>query len=166
MQDASNPTGGDYSWNSALCRALDILNDFMANSVDHLGIYLHLARASDQRRRPMVRDRLLIMAGAIAAEMHLDTVAAYCRHQVLQHNPRHLVRRWPTLSAALDDEDFKSHRAQLKRRYPREKAEQMLDSLGIQLANERDTYFSDFEYAAAIMGTTPDALDEQFGELG
>ena len=138
----------------------------MPGSVDHLGIYLHLARASDQRRRPMVRDRLLVLAGAIAAEMQLDAVAAYCRHQVLEHNPRHLVRRWPTLSAALDDEDFKSHRAQLKRRYPREKAEQMLDSLGIQLANERDTYFSDIEYAAAIMGTTPDALDEQFGELG
>ena len=163
MQDALNPTGGYLSWNSTLCKALAPLNDVMAGSVDHLGIYLHLARASDQRRRPMVRDRLLVLAGALAAEMKLAAVAAYCRQQVLEHNPCHLVRRWPTLSAALDDDDFKSHRAQLKRRYPREKAEQMLDSLGIQLANERDTYFSDFEYAAAIMGTTPDALDEQFG---
>ena len=137
--------------------------DPMSPSADLLGVYLHLARASDQRRRPMVRDRLLVLAGALAAEMDLASVAAYCRHQVLQHNPRHLVRRWETLAAALDDEDFHCHRNQLLRRYPREKAEQMLVSLGIQMANERDTYFSDLEYAAAILGTTPDDLDEQFG---
>ena len=65
----------------------------MSYSVEQLGIYLHLARASDQRRRPLVRDRLLILAGAIAAEIDLDAVAAYCRHQVLLHNPHHLLRQ-------------------------------------------------------------------------
>ena len=136
----------------------------MSSSVEQLGIYLHLARASDQRRRPLVRDRLLILAGAIAADIELDAVAACCRHPVLLHHPHHLLRQWPTLTAALNTEDFRCHLSQLFRRYPQEKAEQMLESLGIQLANERDTYFSDFEYAAAILGTTPDALDEQFGQ--
>ena len=135
----------------------------MSALADHLGIYLHLAWASGQRRRPMVRDRLLVLAGAIAAELDLDAVAAYCRYQILEHNPRHFVRRWLTLSAALDDEDFQRHRKQLQRRYPREKAEQMLESLGIQMAREREAYFSDYEYAAAILGTTPEALEEEFG---
>lgn len=136
----------------------------MSDLADQLGMYLHLARASGRRRRPMVRDRLLVLAGAIAAELDLDAVAACCRHQILQHNPRHFVRRWPTLSAALGDEDFQGHHKQLQRRYPREKAEQMLESLGIQMAREREAYFTDYEYAAAILGTTPEALEEEFGE--
>ena len=53
---------------------------------------------------------------------------------------------------------------QLWRRYPSERVEQMLETLGIQMAREREAYFSDDEYAAAIMGTTPEALDEMFGD--
>lgn len=136
----------------------------MAEPIEQLGIFLHLARASELRRRPMISDRLLILAGSIAAEMNLDAVAAYCRHQVLQHNPHHLVRRWSDLAEALGHQDFQFHRARLQRRYPFEKAEQMLDSLGIQVANERNAYFSDLEYAAAILSTTPAALNEQFGK--
>ena len=79
------------------------------------------------------------------------------------HNPRHMLRRWPNMGEALLDEDFQSHLKQLRRRYPCEQVERMLDSLGIQMARERDTYFSDIEYAAAILGTTTDALDEMFG---
>ena len=136
----------------------------MSDRARHLGTYLHLARASQQRRRPLVRDRLLVLAGALAAEMDLDPIAAYCRREVLSHNPQHLVRRWPTLAIALGDEEFQSHRRQLQRRYPMEKAEQMLVTLGIQMARERETYFSDYEYAAAILGTTTQSLNEQFGE--
>ena len=136
----------------------------MHSSAKHLGMYLHLARASQQRRQPMVRDRLLVLAGALAATMDLNPIAAYCRREILSHNPQHLVRRWPTFDVALGDEDFQSHHKQLKRRYPSEKVEQMLVSLGIQMARERETYFSDYEYAAAILGTTTKILNEQFGE--
>ena len=136
----------------------------MSDLAEQLGVYLHLARASGQRRRPMIRDRLLVLAGAIAAELELDAVAAYCRYQILEHNPRHFVRRWPTFSVALEEEDFQGHRKQLQRRYPREKAEQMLESLGIQMAREREAYFTDYEYAAAILGTTPEALEKEYGE--
>ena len=135
----------------------------MSNLTHQLGIYLHLARASRQRRRPLVRDRLLVLAGATAVQMNLPQIAAYCRREILLHNPRHMLRRWPNMDEALLDEDFQSHLKQLRRRYPCEQAERMLDSLGIQMARERDTYFSDIEYAAAILGTTTDALDEMFG---
>ena len=122
-----------------------------------LGTYLHLARASALRRRPMVRDKLLVLAGVIAAELGMSDVAASCRAKVLAHNPRHLVRRWPTLAEALADERFEPYLKQLRRRYTPEKAEHMLSSLGIELARERALYLSDEEYAAALLETTPDA---------
>lgn len=129
-----------------------------------LSVYLHLASASQCRRRPHVRDRLLLIAGSIASEMGLESIASYCRYEVLQHNPRHLVRRWPTIAEALQQEDFRCVLKQLKRRYPQERAERMLQSLGIELGNERATYYSDLEYAAALLGVPLDVLRHQFGE--
>lgn len=128
----------------------------MAQADRLLGTYLHLARASALRRRPMVRDKLLVLAGVIAAEMGLDEISARCRQKVLAHNRRHIVRRWRTLAEALADERFLSYLKQLRRRYTPEKAEHMLSSLGIELARERALYVSDHEYAASILETTPD----------
>ena len=82
----------------------------------------------------------------------------------LAHNPRHLIGRWPTIDTALSDADFLCFLKQLQRRYPQERAERLLQSLGIELAQERNAYFSDYEYAAALLGTTPDDLNREFGE--
>jgi hypothetical protein len=112
------------------------------------------------------RDKLLVLAGVFAAAAGIHPVAALCRHKVLQHNRHHLIGHWPTVRIALEDEDFHMFIKQLDRRFPREKAELMLDELGIDMANERDTYLNEFEYAAALLGTTPDALDEQFDDDG
>ena len=130
-------------------------------SADHLlGMYLHLARASRLRRQPLVRAKLLILAGVHAEEMGLDQIAALCRHRVLAHNPRHLVRRWPTVGEALQTEAFQSHVKQLRRRYSPEKVEHMLVSLGIEIGRERAAYFSDTEYAAALLDTRPESIDD------
>ena len=135
----------------------------MSDPVDKLGLYLHLARASQQRRRPHVRDRLLVIAGVIAGRMELTHISAYCRHKILEHNPNHLVRRWPTLEDAMEDEDFLHFLKQVQRRYPQEKAERMLSSLDIHMEREREAYYTDEEYAAALMGSTPDELARMFG---
>ena len=125
-----------------------------------LSVYLHLAQASRLRRRPHVRDRLLVVAAAIAATMQLGRLAAYCRQLILDHNPHHLIGNWPTVLEALETEDFHSYLRQVQRRFPQERAERMLDSLGIELGRERESYYSDYEYAAALLGTTPDQIDE------
>jgi hypothetical protein len=125
-----------------------------------LGVYLHLAQASRRRRRPLVRDRMLLLAGVVAANMRLDPVAAYCRQTILQHNPQHLVGRWTSLTEALADEEFLAFLKQVRRKYPPEKAERMLASLGLEMARERDAYYSDLEYAAAILGVTPHELQQ------
>ena len=110
-----------------------------------------------------MRDRMLVLAGVLASEIGLPSVADYCRDHVLRHNPRHLIRRWPTITAALEDEDFRLFMKQVRRRYPAEKAERMLDTFGLVMARERDTYYTDAEYAAAILGTTPAELDRLYG---
>ena len=130
----------------------------MAEAGRTLGTYLHLARASHSRRQPMGRDKLLILAGVQAEEMGLDTISALCRHKILAHNARHLVGQWLTLNDALADDEFQMYLKQLRRRYSREKTEHMLHALGIELGREREAYFSDLEYAAALLDTTPEAI--------
>jgi hypothetical protein len=139
----------------------DVLSDGqngMADADRTLGMYLHLARASHMRRQPMVRDKLLVLAGVQAEQMGLDEISALCRHKILAHNARHLVRGWPTLTAALADEKFQSYLKQLKRRYSAEKTEHILHSLGIELGREREAYFNDLEYAAALLDTRPSSI--------
>ena len=138
----------------------------MAASHDPLALYLHLASASQRRQRLLVRDKMLVLAAVEAAERSLDQVAAHCRLKILSHNAAHLVSHYPTIAAALADERFQSYFRRLKRNYSVEKAEHMLSSLGIDLAGERGAYFDDQEYAASLLGTTPEALDRQFGENG
>ncbi len=132
----------------------------MSNPCDILGLYLHLARATQRRNQPHLRDRLLVIAGVNAARMRLPRVAAYCRQLILQHNRAHLVRRWPRLEDALQDDDFLCFLKQAQRRYPQEKAERMLSELGIIIDNERDTYYTDEEYAAALLGETPASIQQ------
>ncbi len=107
---------------------------------------------------------MLLLAGAIAAERGLDQVAACCRQRVLAHNAGHLIGRYATFSAALEDDRFQTYLRRLRRDFPLEKAEHMLDSLGIQLAGERETYYTAHEYAASLLGVSPEELDRRFGE--
>jgi hypothetical protein len=120
-----------------------------------LAMYLHLARASQMRQQPMVRDKLLVLAGVQAQEMGLESVADDCRQMILAHNGRHLVRQWPDFEGALSDERFQMYLKQLKRRYSPEKIEHMLASLGIEMGSERATYFTDLEYATALLDAVP-----------
>jgi hypothetical protein len=136
----------------------------MAQASRLLGVYLHLARASNLRRQPMVRDKLLVLAGVTASEMGLDDVAALCRERILAHNGRHLVHRWPTLADANADERFQVYLKQLRRRYSPEHAEHLLTTLGIELGRERETYFNDHEYAAALMGGTPETMPSMLAQ--
>ena len=135
----------------------------MSSPVELLGLYLHLARAATLRKRWLVSDRFLVLAAALAEQIDLTPIAEHCRLQVLAHNPGHMLARWPTLAAALAEPDFLSLLNQLLRRYNREKAEQLLQSLGIERGAERAAYYSDGEYAAGLLGVAWRDLEQQFG---
>ena len=106
---------------------------------------------------------MLLIAATIATRMRLPRISAYCRRKILIHNPRHLIGRWPSVEEAIDDPDFLHLLKSVQRRYPQEKAERLLDSLGIERGRERDAYYSDEEYAAALLGSTLDELCQLFG---
>jgi hypothetical protein len=123
----------------------------MADPARSLAVYLHLARASDLRRQPLVTAKLLVLAGASAMELDLADVADRCHAAVLARNPRHLLRHWPSFSDADPTERFQSFLKQLRRQYSPEKAEHMLGSLGVDMARERELYANEQEYASALL---------------
>ena len=104
---------------------------------------------------------MLLLASASAANLQLVKLAHYCRNEILKHNPRHLIGRWPSVAEALLDDEFLALLKRVRRKYPVERAETLLSSLGIETENERDAYYHDSEYAAAILGIDPlELLDE------
>jgi hypothetical protein len=135
----------------------------MTPPVELLGTYLHLARAAELRRQPWVRDRVLLMAAVIAAQIELAPIAAACRERILAHNPGHIVSRWPTIAAAIGEEDFQTLVQQLVTRYSPEQAEHLVQQLGIERGQERAVYESDGEYAAALLGADWTELVQRFG---
>lgn len=126
-------------------------------------MYLHLARASEARQRMHVRDRLLVVAAVLASRNELPRIAAYCRERILKHNPAHLIQRWDTVFEAAGDPEFAHFLRHIERRYPPENAEGMMQSLGLELGRERQTYYNYEEYAASLLGTNQDELDKMFG---
>ena len=135
----------------------------MTPPIDLLASYLHLARAAERRRQSLVRDRVLVLAAVIAAQIDLAPIAAACREQILAHNPGHMIGRWPTVGAALGEEDFQSLVNQLSTRYGPERVETLVERLGIERANERAAYASDGEFAAALLRLDWEDLKRRFG---
>ncbi|HET6882086.1 MAG TPA: hypothetical protein VFI31_18110 [Pirellulales bacterium] len=124
---------------------------------DLLLTYLELSRAARLRNRPWDRDKLLLLAGAAAAERGRHTIASLCKREILSHNAGHLVAQYAKLAEALADERFSRYLNQLRRKYTAERCEHMLASLGID-PDERRAKFVDLdEYAAATIGEQPDA---------
>jgi hypothetical protein len=109
----------------------------MSEPIDILALYLHLATASEQRRRPHVRDRLLVIAATIAARCNLTRIAEHCKSKILEHNPHHLIGRWESVEVALEDSDFLHLLRSVQRQYPQEKAERLLETLGVERGSER-----------------------------
>jgi len=105
----------------------------------------------------------LVIAAAIAARLKLPRIAKHCQSKILQHNPHHLIGRWEIVESALEDSDFLHLLRSVQRRYPQERAERLLETLGIDRASERDAYYSDEEYAASLLGVTLDQLDNLYG---
>jgi hypothetical protein len=135
----------------------------MSEPIDILALYLHLATASEQRRRPHVRDRLLVIAATIAARCNLTRIADHCKSKILEHNPHHLIGRWESVEVALEDSDFLHLLRSVQRQYPQEKAERLLETLGVERGSERDAYYSDEEFAASLLGVSLGELDNLYG---
>jgi hypothetical protein len=74
-----------------------------------------------------------------------------------------VLDRWPTLGEGLGEEELASLVTQLARRYGPEQAEQLCVQLGIERGAERSAYYSDGEYAAALLGERWEDLERRYG---
>ena len=126
-----------------------------------LAIYLHLARGAAGRRRTFARARMLLLAAANAVRAGLPLIAAACRKRILEDNPRHAIGRRGDAAESLRSEPLCQVVQNLERRYSRERAETLLEKLGIELGRERDLYLDEEEYAASLLGSTPERLRKE-----
>jgi len=135
----------------------------MRQPIDILANYLNLARAAKLRRQPLVCDRVLLLAGVIAAQIELEPIAGECRERILANNPGHLIRCWRTIGEALGEEDFQLLVNQLSTRYGPERVERMVEQLELTPQVDRGDFASDGEFAAALLDKDWDELIERFG---
>ncbi len=138
-------------------RSLTSKPERMRQPIEVLAMYLELARASAKRQRPLVSARFLVLSMSMACQMGLERIARYCRTLILEQNPHHLVRNWLP-SDGSDAENLLSLTQQLKRRYPLERAEQLLSQLNICVEDESHLFADHEEYAAHVLGETPQSI--------
>ena len=136
-------------------------------SVDRaLGMYLQLARAAGVRGQAGIRDKLLILAGVTANELDHDDVAAQCRQRILEHNPQHLIRRWPSFAEALADDEFLVYLKQQLRRYSAERVEHLLAQLGVEPFSGEDFSLRDDTFRRLLAELdAADPADEELDAL-
>lgn len=91
--------------------------------------FQELATRYDQIGEPQVRDRFLVLAAEAALTAGRTDEAEAIRGRLLQLNPHHLLKPYASINQAMQSPDVKSYVEGLRRTYPREQAEQMLESI-------------------------------------
>lgn len=102
--------------------------------IDHelrMCAYVQLACLSHQKRQALRRNQFLLLAGAEACRAGWPEVGERCRELVAASNPRHMASQFTSMADALRNEDFQRLVAQQERHCPAEKAEHLLEELGI-----------------------------------
>ena len=135
----------------------------MVNKLNELVLFLRLAQAFKKRLQMPDRDRALVLAGTYAAMLQMNPVAEFCRRLILQNNHGHMLRRWPTFAQAIMEPDFGTFLKQVRRRFPTEKAEILLEELGYECDVRRTDHNTEEEFVAAVMGVDSEWLNEHFG---
>ena len=90
-------------------------------------LYLQLAAHLASNVPRDTRHRLLLLAGRHASDSGWQNEADACHQYVLRNNPRHLVRRFSSMAAALLSADYLALERQFKRQCPQERAEHLAD---------------------------------------
>src|SRR5262245_891262 len=101
----------------------------MAAADSKARIYEELADYEHEHGSPQARDRFLILAAdAALAGGHNDEAERF-RRRILEYNPHHLLRPFPSLAEALNSSEVYGYVTDLRSSYPPEEAEQLLASL-------------------------------------
>jgi len=101
----------------------------MPSSDPKVRVYEDLAEWEHQNGTPQARDRFLILAADAALTAGLTEEAERFRSRLLEYNPHHLLRPYPSLKDAMKSSDVYSYIADLRGNYPLGESEQLLASL-------------------------------------
>lgn len=135
----------------------------MSDPFEELIVYLRVAQAFKNRLRMSDRDRALVLAGICAALLQMNSIADFCRQLILQNNPGHMLRKYPSFAAALEDEDFEVFLKQVRRKLTLEQAESQIVTLNYECDVLPTDYTTKTEYAAAVMGVDAQWIKDHFG---
>src|SRR4051812_7238868 len=91
-----------------------------------LDLYLNLAKLSEEQHRPQHRERFLALAASAANDAGDAGVADACRSMIVDANPMHTFRRFNSAEEALGAVEVAEYILSLRRLYPFEKAEFLL----------------------------------------
>lgn len=92
-------------------------------------LFEELANRFDRRQEPRQRDIFLVLAADTALSGGRGGEAERLRARLLQSNPHHLLRPFPTLREALHSSDMRDYVADLRRRFPTTHAEELLETM-------------------------------------
>lgn len=116
---------------------IDVAQGIMKNTEAALWAFLQLAYVSHQKQQFIGRDKFLIMAGVAACNAGWPDLAEECRIRVLENNASHMIGKFESFVTAMRDDDFLKFAQQLDRFCTFEKAEHLLNELGIAAYNEQ-----------------------------
>lgn len=88
--------------------------------------YQDLADREDRQGSPQLRDRFLLLAADAALSGGETSVAEGLRERLLEANPHHMIKPYPSFEEALQAPDFSSYIADLRSQYPPEEAARLL----------------------------------------
>jgi hypothetical protein len=94
--------------------------------------YVKLADVSQRKNQLIGRDKLLVLAAAAACRAGWIEVGERCRQLVLEHNPAHMIGTYPTAAEAVRSSDFTPLLNQLERMCRYERAEFLVNELGLE----------------------------------
>jgi hypothetical protein len=108
----------------------------MSTKLRSLQVYEELATWYDRQGQAKLRDWFLVLAADLALTLGQRDLAERFRQRLLHANPHHLLRPFASFAEALQSADVKGYVADLRRNYPPETAEQLLQSTHKKKATE------------------------------
>ena len=100
----------------------------MTTKARSLQVYEELATWYDRQGQAKLRDWFLVLAADNAQALGQADQAERLRQRLLHVNPHHLLRPFKSFAEALQSPDVRGYVADLRRNYPPETAEQLLQS--------------------------------------
>ncbi len=133
-------------------------------SVDqNVRVLQDLAFSYVQQGQPQMRDRFLVLAvDAMYTAGRMDE-AEKLRQRLLQANPHHLLKPFRSIAEAMKSTDVKNYVEGLRRTYPPEKAQQLLESMR---ATKTDKPTAEASDGPAPVVTMPSSSPEQLKIFG